>query len=145
VGTFLGGGMELAVRGTTEATPSRGLGYGAAGGVLLSGFLATQLRVAPSRVLTADLGAGLGALAGAAAASPLLLDDPSENEQRAWVLVTLGGTLAGAAAAVYLTRGSSPSRVPSAAVILPRPTILAATPVRGEARAVPALVWAGSF
>jgi hypothetical protein len=74
LGMSLGGLTELAYRGkTTGVTPYTGAGYGAAIGLVGAGALATFVDVSPSRVLLVDMGAGLGALAGAAAASPLVL------------------------------------------------------------------------
>lgn len=108
-GLFLGGLTELAYEGSTSSTPSRGMGYGAAVGVLAAGVLATQYELPPSRVLLIDLGASLGALTGAAAASPLLIvdDEPSKGRDRAWLGTIALGTLLGGAAGWYFTRTST--------------------------------------
>ncbi len=145
LGTVLGGGTQWIVEGSTKVRPYRGLGYGAAAGVLAAGALATQVRISPARLLLVDLGAGLGALAGAAAGSPLLFDAPSKSEERAWVSFTLGGTLAGAAAGVWLTHSMSErtSFVPPR--WLPTPSTI--TALEGPAARTPGLgfAWRGSW
>jgi hypothetical protein len=104
LGLFLGSVVDLAYRGTTDATPYSGAGYGAALGVLVGGALATRVQTSPSRMLLIDAGAGLGALAAAAAASPLLFGDATEGRTRAWLAATAGGTLVGAGVGWLLTR-----------------------------------------
>jgi hypothetical protein len=121
-GTFLGGMTELAIRGTTEgAAPYRGLGYGAAAGVLLAGALAPRVEVGPSPILVVDLGAGLGALAGAAVTSPFIFKSPTVAGYRAFLLATMGSTLAGGAVAWFgVRRGggtASPRAIPYAGII----------------------------
>jgi len=104
-GLALGGLGELLVRGETDTTPTRGLGYGAIAGVITGGALATQLDLPTSRVLLVDLGASLGALGGAAAASPLLLveEESDPTRTRLWLSAIGVGTLAGGAVAYLLT------------------------------------------
>ena len=116
-GLLLGGMTEFAIRDSRE-TPHRGLGIGTAAGVLLAGAAATQLEVEPSRVLIIDLGAGLGGLAGAAAASPFIVRDRTEGGDRAFLLTTMGTTIAGGVAAWLWTRKSAP---PPAATSLSLP------------------------
>lgn len=113
MGAFLGGALEMTVRGKADVTPLKGAGYGAAGGLLLGAVGAMTLNVpsTSSRILLIDVGAGLGALGGAAAASPLLLDNPSAGQQRAWVLSTLAGAGAGVALTLLLTR-PTPAKTP---------------------------------
>src|SRR6185503_8770633 len=96
-GLLLGGVAQLAYEGRTDITPTRGMGYGTGIGVLTAGLLATQVRTSPSRVLLVDLGASLGALTGAAAASPLLFVEEGESEgrSRAWLSSIAAGTIAG--------------------------------------------------
>ncbi|HKQ69958.1 MAG TPA: hypothetical protein VJT73_11495 [Polyangiaceae bacterium] len=107
VGTLLGGLTEVAVRGDLEgATPFRGIGYGAAAGVLLAGTLAVKLDIEPSRVLVIDLGAGLGGLAGAAVTSPFIFRERTPAGDRSFVLATMGGAVAGGVAA-WLWSGRS--------------------------------------
>lgn len=110
LGFVLGGLTEIAATGDLEVTPFTGAGYGAALGWLAAAAVATQARIAPSRVLAVDLGALLGGLGGAALASPLLFDAPSAGEQRAWVGATAGGLLLGAGFAWWFTRGQGERR-----------------------------------
>ena len=114
-GLLLGGMAELAIRddGPRE-TPYRGLGIGTGVGVLLAGAAAIRLDVEPSRILIIDLGAGLGGLAGAAAASPFIVRDRTEGGDRAFLLTTMGTTVAGGIAAWLWTRKSSPAPAASA-------------------------------
>ncbi|HMI87988.1 MAG TPA: hypothetical protein VK550_28085 [Polyangiaceae bacterium] len=117
-GFVLGGMTELAIRNGSSETPHRGLGIGTAAGVLIAGAAATRLEVEPSRVLIIDLGAGLGGLAGAAAASPFIVRDRTEGGDRAFLLTTMGTTVAGGIAAWLWTRKTAPA--PAAALSLPR-------------------------
>jgi hypothetical protein len=105
-GLLLGGLSQLAYEGQTDETPTRGMGYGAGAGVLAAGLLATQIYVTPSRVLLIDLGASLGALTGAAAASPLIFveEDVNESRTRAWLLSVAAGTVIGGGIAWWFTR-----------------------------------------
>lgn len=119
-GLVLGGMTEFAIRDNgLSQTPYRGLGIGTAAGVLLAGAAATRLQVEPSRVLIIDLGAGLGGLAGAAAASPFVVRDRTEGGDRAFLLTTMGTTVAGGVVAWLLTRKAAPTP-PVAALSLPR-------------------------
>jgi hypothetical protein len=118
-GLLLGGMTELAIRDdSSREPPHRGLGIGTAAGVLLAGAAATQIQVEPSRVLIIDLGAGLGGLAGAAAASPFIVRDRTEGGDRAFLLTTMGTTVAGGVAAWLWTRKSTPPA--GTALSLPR-------------------------
>lgn len=95
-GTVLGGLTELAVRGSTDAgTPNLGMGYGAAGGVLLAGALATQISAPSARVLGLDIGGGLGGLGGAAITSPFLFGRRTEGRERTFLVTTMAGTVVG--------------------------------------------------
>ncbi|HET9959775.1 MAG TPA: hypothetical protein VFQ61_35020 [Polyangiaceae bacterium] len=111
-GTLLGGLVELAGRGRTDVTPYRGIGYGSGIGVLVAGALATQTTLPPGRVLMTDLGATLGALAGAAIGSPLLLVEESagtsSTRNRLWLGSVGMGTLIGGAIGFWSSRPSSP-------------------------------------
>ncbi len=110
-GTLLGGMSEFAVRGTTEGkAPYRGLGIGAAAGVVVAGTVAIWLDVEPSRVLAIDLGAGLGGLAGAAATSPFIFRERTAAGDRVFLITTMGSTLAGGVAAWFWTRRPSPPK-----------------------------------
>jgi hypothetical protein len=82
------------------------MGYGAALGTLGAGVLATQIDLRASRVLLIDLGATLGALTGAAAASPLLLVNEAESKPRTrlWLGSIFAGSLLGAGVGWWTTR-----------------------------------------
>ncbi|HEY2517715.1 MAG TPA: hypothetical protein VGI39_42895 [Polyangiaceae bacterium] len=105
-GVFVGGLAELASKGVTNVTPYNGAGYGAAIGAVSAGTLATFVKVSPSRVLLIDMGAGVGALAGAAAGSPLVFENVTAAKNRGFLAATLGGTLAGGFVAWLITRDS---------------------------------------
>ena len=104
LGTFAGSLADLIVRGSTTASPSRGAGFGSAIGLVSAGLLATTVRVSPSRVLLVDLGAGLGALAGASLASPLVFEDVTVSKTRGFLAATAAGTLLGGGLAWFFTR-----------------------------------------
>ena len=71
MGLLLGGLGEMTIRGRTGFVPERGMGFGAAAGVLVAGAAGPLgFKVTSSQVLMMDLGAGLGSLVAAAAASP---------------------------------------------------------------------------
>jgi hypothetical protein len=108
-GMLLGGVTELAIDPEANDTPTLGMGYGTGIGVIAAGAIATQVRASPSRILLIDLGASLGALTGAAAASPLLLvgDEPTPGRDRAWLASIAAGTLIGGAIGWWATRPSS--------------------------------------
>jgi hypothetical protein len=78
--------------------------------LLAAGALATQVTVSPSRVLLVDVGVGGGALLGAAAASPLIFQNATAGQTRAWLSATLGGSVIGGALTWWLTRDSGPSK-----------------------------------
>ena len=66
-------------------------------------------------MLLLDLGAGLGALAGAAVCSPLIFSDltgpnTTTTDTRLFLAGTLTGTAVGATAAWFLTRSSPPKK-----------------------------------
>jgi hypothetical protein len=107
-GLVLGGLGQLIYEARTDVTPTRGMGYGAALGVVAGGALATQWKPPASRVLLIDLAASLGALVGAAAASPVLFveDDTDEWQPRVWLASAGVGTLAGGALGFWFTRPS---------------------------------------
>jgi hypothetical protein len=107
-GLFFGGLTQLAIEGSTDDTPTLGMGYGAGAGVLVAGALATQIHVTSSRVLLVDLGIALGGLGGAAAASPLVFgDEVTEPENRLWIGSIAVGALAGGAVTYWITEPSS--------------------------------------
>jgi len=130
-GTLLGGLTEMAIRGSTSDTPLAGMGYGAGIGVLSAGALATQVKVTSSRMLLIDLAASLGALTGAAAASPLLLVDEEESatQNRLWLASIAAGTVIGGSIGWLSTRGASTEEKSAGA--LPYFNIEPANPLRG--------------
>jgi hypothetical protein len=107
-GTLVGGVFDLAVRGRTNLTPQRGMGIGAISGVVLSGALARFAPPQPaSRVLLVDLSAGLGALGGAAVASPLVFGkNVGATRNRLWLSSVVAGTVIGAGIGYFTTRGT---------------------------------------
>ena len=114
LGMSLGGLGELFYRGKTiGVVPHTGAGYGAAIGLVGAGALAVFVDVSPNRVLLIDLGAGLGALAGAAAASPLVFDKVSEADSRGFIAATAGGVIAGGALVWFLTRNAPATKTTS--------------------------------
>jgi hypothetical protein len=131
LGMGLGGLTQLFAEGRTRKTPIGGMGYGAAIGTLGAGVLATQLDVRASRVLLVDLGATLGALTGAAAASPLLLVDEEENKSRtrAWLGSIFAGTVLGAGIGWWTTRKADAH--PPSASLLALPYAIATPDARG--------------
>ena len=120
------------------------MGYGATIGVVGAGVLATQVTLSPSRVLLIDVGAGGGALIGAAAGSPLVFQNQNEANTRGWLAATLSGAVVGGGLAWWLTRDSSPpSRhaldlgMPSAGVIGTSATRSGSVPVYGVSWSAP--------
>jgi hypothetical protein len=129
-GTLLGALVELSIEGSTDARPYRGMGYGAGAGVLLAGALATQVQLPAARVLMIDLAASLGALTGAAAASPLLLVDETDSNgharNRLWLASIATGTLAGGAVGWWMTRPSNTK--PTTVALIPSLGLIGETP-----------------
>lgn len=121
-GLVLGGLGDLWIRGDTEATAIRGMGYGSAVGVLAGGALATQFRNVPnSTVLFIDLGGSLGALVGAAAASPVLFVNggSTQTKNRIWLGSIVLGTVAGGAIGWWTTRSGegAPPKIASVSLL----------------------------
>jgi hypothetical protein len=140
LGLLLGGASELLYKGQTTAqlTPHTGMGYGTALGVLAAGALATRVTVSPSRVLLIDVGAGGGALLGAAAGSPLIFQNATASNTRGWLTTTIAGSVVGGLAAWWLTSDSIPTRgsgwlrgAPTAGIIGASPTAGGSTPIYG--------------
>lgn len=112
LGLLVGGLVEMTIEGDAEATPRRGVGWGALTGVLLAGAAATQIE-APSAtdMLFVDLSALLGGLAGAAVGTPVLVSqDPSPLRDRIWLSGILAGTLGGAGLSYWLAQTNSAPR-----------------------------------
>ncbi|HTQ44602.1 MAG TPA: hypothetical protein VMI75_17700 [Polyangiaceae bacterium] len=108
LGLAYGAAAEYLVNGSTSGTPYTGMGYGAAIGLVGAGLLATQVSLSPSRMLLIDVGAGGGALLGAAAASPLVFENQTEANVRGWVSATVAGSIVGGGLAWWLTRDRHP-------------------------------------
>jgi hypothetical protein len=108
LGLAYGAAAEYLVNGSTSGTPYTGMGYGAAIGLVGAGVLATQVSLSPSRMLLIDVGAGGGALLGAAAASPLVFENQTEANVRGWVSATVAGSVVGGGLAWWLTRDRHP-------------------------------------
>jgi hypothetical protein len=109
LGLLVGGATQLFIYPRTAGeTPYTGMGYGSAVGLLAAGVLATQVRISPSRVLLIDVGAGGGALLGAAAASPLIFQNQTDGNTRGWLSATLAGSVVGGALTWWLTREPAP-------------------------------------
>jgi hypothetical protein len=95
-GAVFGAMSEMAYRGETTGSLTRGIGWGAASGVLLFGAAATFVEVPASRVLLIDLSTSLGGLLGAAAASPLLLvNEKDATRTRLWLAASAAGAIGG--------------------------------------------------
>jgi len=111
VGVFLGGLAEMTLEGRTGFVPERGMGFGAAAGVVFAGAAGPLgLELTSSQVLMVDLGAGLGSLVAAAAASPLVaLGGASEDRHRLWLSSIAAGTVVGALVGYSLTRNTKES------------------------------------
>jgi len=121
-GALLGAMTDAAIRGDTGASLERGIGWGTGVGVLVGGAVATQVDISPSRALLVDLSASLGALGGAALASPLLLVNESSPERtRLWLGSAALGTIAGGVVGWYATtgvgKGANPT--PGTATLVP--------------------------
>ncbi len=146
LGFFVGGLVDLAYRGTTNVTPYTGAGYGSAIGVVGAGALATVVQVQPSRVILIDTGAAIGALAGAAAGSPLVFQNVTDTKNRLFLASTLGGTVIGGAVAWWMTRDSKPrdaaaSTIPGAPVA----GVIGASETRTGVVPAYGVGWSGSF
>jgi len=95
-GALFGAMVQMAYRGETAGSLTKGLGWGAATGVVSLGAVATVVNVPASRVLLVDLSTSLGGLLGAAAASPLLLvDETDATRTRLWLASAAAGAIGG--------------------------------------------------
>ncbi|HEV3191078.1 MAG TPA: hypothetical protein VGY54_11300, partial [Polyangiaceae bacterium] len=147
LGLLLGGATELLYEGQTTAqlTPRTGMGYGTALGVLAAGALATRVTISPSRVLLIDVGAGGGALLGAAAGSPLIFQNATASNTRGWLTTTIAGSVVGGIAAWWLTRDSAPSRPSAWLRGVPSAGIIGASPAPGGSTPVYGVSWGGTL
>lgn len=113
LGTFTGGLTDLLIRGTLKESPASGAGLGAGLGFLGGGVLAMFVQTSAQRVMLVDLGAGLGALAGASVASPLVFKTETEPRTRLFLASVLGGTVVGGTIAWLATRDAPPKSSPA--------------------------------
>ena len=120
LGLFVGGLVELGYQGTTNETPvhrsglrrrDRRRGRGGAGD--------GRAGVAVARPPDRPRRGGLGALAGAAAGSPLVFQNVTETKSRAFLATTLGGTVIGGTLAWVLTKDSKPRQTAANPFLLP--------------------------
>ncbi|MCA9643659.1 MAG: hypothetical protein KC492_23365, partial [Myxococcales bacterium] len=153
-GLMIGGLTQVGIDGKTDETPTRGMGYGAALGVVSAGLLATQFEISASRALLIDLGIGLGALTGAAVASPLVFsDDTGEKENRYWAGSVAAGAVAGALIAYWMTPSetqglydNAPNQTAQAVDVLPYAGVVGYSQDRqGKQHPVPGFGLQGSF
>ena len=110
VGFLLGSATELIVKGSLDRPPPLGQGIGIATGLIGAGLLAKFVPVPTSRVLLVDLGLGLGGLAGAAIASPLVFEAVTPQKTRAFLGISAATAVGGGALAYFLTRNLTVSR-----------------------------------
>jgi hypothetical protein len=103
-GMLFGAMTEVAIKGTSADTPTRGMGVGSGVGVLAAGIAATQVDIPSSRMLLIDLSVSLGGLGGAALASPLVfVEDPQPTNTRLWLGAVAAGAVAGGIIGWYAT------------------------------------------
>lgn len=105
-GSIAGGFVHQLIEPSSDTFPSLGVGLGTGGGWLLTSLGTAQWMpgLSSSRVLFADLGGFLGALVGAAAASPTIVSQgtPPAADQRAFVGASLAGLVVGASVGYWL-------------------------------------------
>lgn len=147
VGAALGAGLELGIQGTTTShEPWLGTGVGSATGLLLAGGLATVVKVSPNRVLMTDIGAGLGGLAGAAAASPLVFEDVTPTKARTFLAITAAGAIGGGTLAYFLSKDrQEPSALAKWQPLVPRVGVVGASATPSGAVPAYGLSWGGAL
>ncbi len=110
-GAFLGaiGGTLTSrlAKGNLDAPLTQGLGEGVAAGILGTAALAVLGEPDANRLVNLNLGAGLGALVGAAAGTPFLLEPKSVATDRSFLACTLAGAAAGGALGYWLAPKTS--------------------------------------
>jgi len=116
LGTFTGAVTDLLIRGTLKESPGTGAGIGTAAGFLGGGIMAALIQTTAQRVMLVDLGAGLGALAGASLASPLVFRNETPGRARLFLGSVLAGTALGGSIAWFATRNSKPDKKSSVRV-----------------------------
>ncbi len=116
LGALTGGLAARLVDGRLSGPSARGVGEGLAVGLVGAGVLAIVATTADlTRLGNLDLGAGLGALLGAAAGTPFLLEPKSASNDRLFLACTAGGMIGGAVLGWWLAPVSGGSRVAAAA------------------------------
>lgn len=105
-GALIGGFTQELVDPATGKFPRLGVGIGMTGGWLAASLGTAQLlpQLSATRVLFADLGGFLGALVGAAAASPAVVNQGAQQpgDRRAFVGASLGGLVVGSVVGYWL-------------------------------------------
>jgi len=105
-GALIGGFTQELVDPVTGKFPRLGVGIGMTGGWLAASLGTAQLLpgLSATRVLFADLGGFLGALVGAAAASPAVVNQGTQQagDRRAFVGASLGGLVVGSVVGYWL-------------------------------------------
>lgn len=141
LGAFFGGMTEAFARGTIDTSPGIGLGVGAAVGVAAMGATAVFVKVAPTRTLVVDLGAGLGALGGAAASSPLIFENVTPGKARGFIAATTAGAIAGGVTAYLLTRNQAPGSGASSFHVMPNVGVIGSS----DTKTGPVPAYGGGF
>lgn len=134
LGLLLGGLGELAIVGDADASPRKGLGWGALTGAVVAGAVATQFDVpSATDVLFIDLSALLGGLAGAAVGTPILVSqEASPTRDRIWLSGIIAGVVTGATLSYWVAESGADS-APAAPA-----------PPPGGVRLMPQLGWMGN-
>jgi hypothetical protein len=115
-GLLLGGLTEAMIKGDADASPRRGLGWGALSGLLVAGAVATQFDVpSATDVLFIDLSALLGGLAGAALGTPVLVSQTeSPTRDRIWLSGIIAGAITGATLSYWAAESEPAASAPHA-------------------------------
>jgi hypothetical protein len=149
LGLLFGGLTEAFVRADVGRLPVAGMGYGAGLGWLGASAFAVHLRPSAARVLGVDLGVLMGGLGGAALSSPLLLDGPTAARQRAWLGITSGGAIVGAAIGWFASRpkvdSAKPKRRAEQHVPMPMLGLLGESRAGDRRAPVVGLLWSGPW
>ncbi len=115
LGLLFGSSLDMLSRGTLKETPYTGLGLGTGIGLLGGGALAAALTTSVQRVMLIDLGALLGALAGASLASPMVFREETVGRTRIFLSAVLGGCLVGGTIGFFATRETATTPGPAPA------------------------------
>ena len=110
LGALTGALSARMIGGALQAPATAGIGEGVAAGLVGATIVAATATPDPNRLVNLDLGAGLGALVGAAAGSPFLLQSTSTTSDRAFLACTMGGAAAGAVLGWWLAPSALTAR-----------------------------------